>query len=102
LKMGNTIDKRAHFEGGYLYVKTDRPYYYSGNVVYGKIYIRSHVSMLPRQVIIRVKGTEKASYEEDEGSGEERKRVYRKHESKLFDFRGPCFNFTGALNAGDY
>jgi hypothetical protein len=29
--MGNTIDKRACFDGGYIYVKTDRPYYYPGN-----------------------------------------------------------------------
>ena len=26
--MGNTIDPRAQFEGGYLFVKTDKPFYY--------------------------------------------------------------------------
>jgi hypothetical protein len=37
--MGN-IDSRAQFEGGYIYVKTDKPFYHPGNVVFGKIYIR--------------------------------------------------------------
>ena len=38
--MGN-IDGRAGFDGGYLYVKTKKPYYYPGNKVTGKIYIRA-------------------------------------------------------------
>jgi hypothetical protein len=44
--MGNSLDKRAQFNGGYLYVKTDRPYYYPGNSVLGKIYIRTMVPMM--------------------------------------------------------
>lgn len=60
--MGNTIDPRAKFEGGYLYVKTDRPYYYPGNKVFGKIYIRTMQTLLARDVHIKVTGKEKASY----------------------------------------
>ena len=37
--MGN-IDSRSKFDWGYLYLKTDREYYYPGNTVFGKIYIR--------------------------------------------------------------
>ena len=60
--MGNSIDARAQFTGGYLYVKTDRPYYYAGNVVYGKIYIRANEVIDAKDVEIKVKGKEKASY----------------------------------------
>lgn len=40
--MGNGSSEPSHakFEGGYLYVKTDRPFYYAGNKVFGKVYIR--------------------------------------------------------------
>ena len=44
LKMGN-IDSRAKFDGGYLFVKTDKPFYYPNNVVYGKIYLRAEVPL---------------------------------------------------------
>lgn len=45
--MGNdaSIDARAAFQGGYLYVKTDKPFYHKGETVYGKIYIRTEVPM---------------------------------------------------------
>lgn len=42
--MGN-IDSRAKFDGGYLFVKTDKPFYYPNNTVYGKIYIRAEVPL---------------------------------------------------------
>ena len=38
--MGN-IDGRSKFHGGYIYVKTDKPFYYSGDQVLGKVYIRA-------------------------------------------------------------
>ena len=63
--MGN-IDSRAKFQGGYIFVKTDRPYYYPGNTVYGKIYIRTDVPMEPSHIDIYVKGKEKAHFMEDE------------------------------------
>ena len=59
--MGN-IDSRSKFQGGYLYVKTDKPFYYPGDTVYGKIYIRTEVPMSPRNLDIYVKGKEKASF----------------------------------------
>ena len=31
--MGNKIDQMAKFNGGYLFLKTDRPYYYAKNKV---------------------------------------------------------------------
>jgi hypothetical protein len=59
--MGN-IDSRAKFDGGYIYVKLDRPYYYPGNKVYGKIYIRTEVPLEPSHIEIYVKGKEKCGY----------------------------------------
>jgi hypothetical protein len=38
--MGN-IESKAKFNGGYIYVKTDKPYYHPGDEVFGKIYIRT-------------------------------------------------------------
>ena len=60
--MGNSIDRRACFHGGYLYVKTDRPYYYPGNTVMGKIYIRVEIPMSAKELTIKIKGKEKASF----------------------------------------
>jgi len=60
--MGNMIDSRSAFQGGYIYVKTDRPYYYAGDIVYGKIYIRTSVPLNAKKLEIKVKGKEKASF----------------------------------------
>jgi len=38
--MGNQMDSRSQFDGGNLFVKTDKTFYYKGETVYGKIYIR--------------------------------------------------------------
>jgi hypothetical protein len=37
--MGNQLEQMAKFDGGYLYLRTDRQYYYPSNKVQGKIYI---------------------------------------------------------------
>ena len=39
--MGNNIDSRSCFDGGYIFLKTDQPFYYPGNMVTGKIYVRA-------------------------------------------------------------
>ena len=64
--MGNAIDTRSEFEGGYLYVKTDKPFYYAKDTVYGKIYIRTAVPLDAKKLEIKVKGKEKASFWRDE------------------------------------
>ena len=75
--MGNTgiggragLDMRAQFDGGYLYVKTDRTFYYKGETVYGKIYIRCTRQMDASWLEIDVKAKEKASHwdEVDDGN----------------------------------
>lgn len=103
--MGN-IDSRARFEGGYLYVKTDRPYYYPGNVVYGKIYIRLEVPMNAKHLELKIKGKEKASflYRETIKEGERTRTVTRKAKmsKKILEFNGICFQFTQLLLPGDY
>ena len=67
--MGNNIDKRARFDGGYLYVKSDKAYYYPSNIVYGKIYIRIEKPTEAKHVEIKVKGKEKASFYFTAGDG---------------------------------
>ena len=107
--MGN-IDSRACFEGGYVYVKTDKPYYYPGNVVLGKIYIRTEVPMSAANLEIRVRGKEKASFLRREtyhtGEGENRQThtrvIKEKLHKKILEFRGSCFTFQGPLMPGDY
>jgi len=108
--MGNALDSRAQFDGGYLYVKTDRPYYYPGNIVYGKIYIRTSVPMQAQHIEIKVKGKEKASYyrkeiiEHRDGDNVRREErwIKERFNRKIMDFKGICFNFQGPLNPGDY
>ena len=34
------FDDHTAFPGGFIYMKTDKQYYYSGDVVFGKIYLR--------------------------------------------------------------
>ena len=102
--MGN-IDSRAQFEGGYLYVKTDRPYYYPGNKVLGKIYIRTTVPMNAKQVEIKVKGKEHASYwraRENDGTTNRARQVKERFKRKILKFKAPCFTFQEPLSPGDF
>ena len=97
--MGNAIDRRAAFNGGYLYVKTDRPYYYPGNTVFGKIYIRIECPMDARNLDIKISGKEKASFLRRESEsyregGETRTRtVTRKVKCfrNIVDVKAHCF-----------
>ena len=63
--MGNQVsnyDKSAVFEGGYLFVKCERPVYYPGNQVNGKIYLRVERPMNATKLDIQVQGAEKVFY----------------------------------------
>lgn len=60
--MGNSIDTRSMFDGGYIFVKTDQPFYYPGNMVTGKIYIRADKVLEADFIEIKIKGKEKASF----------------------------------------
>lgn len=67
--MGNSHDsglakkfRMTQFHGGYLYLKTDKPFYYPGDKVLGKIYIRVEIAMDAKNMELRVKGREKYSY----------------------------------------
>ena len=94
--MGN-IDSRAKFDGGYIYLQTDKPYYYPGNTVYGKIYIRTDVPMEPSHIDIYVKGKEKADYDRAEEQTKVDPNKIMSHKScyskKIIHFKGTCFNF---------
>ena len=110
--MGNLIDSRSHFEGGYLYVKTERPFYHAGERVIGKVYIRTMVPMNPSHLDLHIDGLEKTSHrnferrriEGREGQADEWEEVMvkEKHEHKNLEFKGRCFTFNGPLYPGDY
>mgnify|MGYP001130190496 CR=1 FL=1 len=67
--MGN-IDSRSCFDGGYLFVKTDKPFYYPGQQVLGKIYLRLERPMHPSHLEIKVTGKEKNSFWIREGDND--------------------------------
>ena len=108
--MGN-IDGRSKFHGGYLYVKTDKPFYYPGDKVLGKIYIRAETLLEASTLELRIKGKEKCSYWYDhtehytDGDGNRRTRTHRRKASyhhNIMDYRAICFTFQGPLNPGDF
>jgi hypothetical protein len=88
----------AKFNGGYLFLKTDRPYYYASNKVQGKIYIQTHVPMTPKHMEIEVCGHEKASYKVRRNKHDHQD-VFEKN---ILGFKGVCFTFQAPINPGDY
>ena len=96
--MGNSIDPRSQFDGGYLYVKTDRPYYYPGNVVMGKIYIRTSTQLDAKDMKIKVKGKEQGSFWEGGGDNRHKNEFKR----QLINFEATCMKFEEVLGIGDY
>jgi len=93
--MGNSIDTRAGFDGGYIFIKTDQPFYYPGNTVTGKIYIRADKVLDADYLEIKVKGKEKCSWwrQDTYTEGEEVITVDRKEKmhKMILDYRGNCF-----------
>lgn len=95
-----------------MYIKTDRPYYYPGNTVVGKIYIRTMVPMNPSHIDLHIEGREKTSHrnfkrnriETPEGEPDryEEIMIKEKNEHKNLEFKGRCFTFNGPLYPGDY
>ena len=88
----------SKFNGGYLLLKTDRPYYYPSNIVKGKIYIQTTSPMAPKHMKLEVYGHEKASYIERIGRHE----YQWEFKKKILGFKGVCFTFQGPINPGDY
>lgn len=108
--MGN-IDSRAKFGNGYIYVKTDLEFYNPGQQVTGSAYLRIFNAIDAKQLMIRIKGTEKVSFWDHEtkweGQGAERKSkrvdVKRKAKRQFMTMRMPLFVFAeGPLQPGDY
>lgn len=99
--MGN-IDGRSRFHGGYLYVKTDKPFYYPGDKVLGKIYIRTEIVLDANNLELRIKGKEKCSYWYDDhehyrdADGNQQTRTVRRKRSyhhTIMNYRATCFTF---------
>ena len=118
--MGNTSVKsrvleRAAFKGGYLFVKTEQPYYYPGNVVFGKMYIRCEVPMMADKLNILIEGCEEGAFtwersytvtdtdaDGNSTSRTETETVYEHFHRTILDSKFLCFTFGGALQPGDY
>lgn len=104
--MGN-IDGKSKFEGGYIYVKTDKDFYYAGEKVFGKMYIRAEREIDANYIEIRVKGKEKTSFwynhhtsNDGESRTERRKQWY--HNTHM-DCKLTAFTFnTPSMAPGDY
>jgi hypothetical protein len=97
--MGN-CDSRLGFNGGYMFIKTDRDYYYPGNQVNGRVYIRVEqgAELAGRDLLLRVKGYEKSKYSKfhTEGGGEGEEPSHRVEERFkahriIFDFKENLF-----------
>ena len=107
--MGNKNSKKQEQLEYSISVKTDRPYYYPGNKVFGKVYIDTKIRLDPKNISIHFKGLEKASYLKSEKTkllNEEQKEIIEYHEQnfrkKLIDFKSSCFDFKGPLEPGEY
>ena len=90
--MGN-IDGRAHFDGGYIYVKTHKQFYYPGEKVFGKIYLRTEKVLNAKFLEIRVKGKEKSSFWYTQGSGDDSSRRKHKNSKTHMDCKFTAFQF---------
>jgi len=84
-----------------MYVKTHQPYYYPGNKVLGKIYIRVTAPMQARTLTVDIKGTETSSFRTKvtTGHGDKRKTktVYVKNKSHIINFSGTAMTFEAPL-----
>ena len=103
--MGN-IDSRSGFDGGYIYVKTDQPYYYPGSQVTGNIHIRADSVMDADTIEIKVKGKEKCSflrtihtqYEDENGEHHEtEEKIKEKLKQEVLDYKATIWHFDEEL-----
>ena len=61
--MGALSQTNSKFDGGQIFVKLDRPYYYPGNQVFGKVYISCQKMVPAKNLEILIKGKEKVEWE---------------------------------------
>ena len=108
--MGN-VDSRSKFEVGYLSVMTDKPFFHPGELITGKIYMRMLRPVDASHLDLQVNGKEKGkwldsetiSVTEGDHSRSETITIPRSEERKIFEYKGPCFVFSGGnLMPGDY
>ena len=109
----------AKFDGGYLFIKTDLPFYYAGQTVTGKVYIHAERVFKPKKLVLRIKGKEKFSHmynhretEEDSYADEEghtrmrdKTKTFRKKmkkEMRIMDFKETMCSFKEPMREGNY
>lgn len=105
--MGN-VDTRCHFDAGFMVVQTQHPYYCPGMAVSGTIYIRVTRPVNAKDVIIEIKGTEKAKFVEvvtrtDDDGHLKSDHEKRKSKREIVHYKQPAFVFAmPTLMPGDY
>jgi len=102
--MGNnqSVTARMAFNGGYLYVKTNQPFYYPGNRVLGKVYLRCEVPMQAKQLTLNIIGTEFAKFKFIRHANKKRVVKLAQLKKHLISFSGSCLTFNAPLAPGDY
>ena len=91
--MGNTCKNSDNGQHGNIYVQTDKPFYYAGDLVQGTAYVNITAGGYPgNQLIIKIKGVETCRWEEQHtrtvGEGQNmRSEVY----TEIFNGRNLCF-----------
>lgn len=98
------------FDGGYLFIKTENPYFYPGNLVQGKIHVRITSQMNATGLDMNINGMEIAKFirrvRKSTGSGKNRKHktvIYHERYTKpQMNYSARVFTFAEPLMPGDY
>jgi hypothetical protein len=99
--MGN-IDSRAKFDSGYLLVQTDKPFYEPGEMITGKINIRSLRPIDASHLELEIKGKERGSFftreyktiEEPDGTRRMESYMQKRHATKeIISCKMPFYKF---------
>lgn len=100
---------QCNFDFGHLMIRTERPYYYPGNLINGTVYMRITQELMARELQIRVTGKERSAFTLSEYVEEGEDRTGGYHEDRCYEsmryvidnvFTG--HHFYGPLMPGDY
>ena len=103
--MGNSNDSRIKFECGYLFVQSDKPFYFAGETITGNIFLNLSAPFPATHLDIEVRGKEKCKFlthhtRTIRRNGKTRTQHYtvtRRGEKKLMHYRVPLFSFVNSI-----
>lgn len=95
-----------------IHISIDQPFYYPGNHVYGKVYIRAFKAIPADFLEIEVEGVERVSFltfksrEEEDENGHNRtvwdESIEHNVEKQIISFKSKCHTFTEEMQANDF